>query len=204
MDRTQKNKKDFLKPFKNMILKDDSNKGLIKVHKKCMADLEAQGKIKIIVGKPNTWYEIFLTEDVHLCLVEILPDYYKLVSGGKVGGFLQCFPWKYTGKNVVTSQAISGRSVNIERVILNYTKYHYFKPADIEEDAHHMWYRFCAVQGTLKSLPKDKHRAGHQKIGNYDRAQIVEIKSDAEFEYFISVVCDKIAVLSNKEFSLEF
>lgn len=204
MDRTQKNKKEFIKPFKDMILKGDSNKGLVKVHKKCIVDLEAQGKIKKIVGKPNTWYEIQLSEEVPLCLVEIVPDYYKLVSGGKVGGFLQCFPWKYTGKNVVTSQAISGRNVNIERVVLNYTKYHYFKYADIEEDAHHMWFRFCAVQGTLKSLPKHKHWTGHKKIGNYDRAQIVEIKSDAEFEYFISVVCDKIAVLSKKTFSIEF
>lgn len=204
MNKTQKNKKAFIKPFKDMILDGDSNKGLVKIHKQCIVDLEAQGKVEKIVGKPNLWYEIKLDDEVHLCLVELEPDYYKLVSGGKVGEFLQCFPWKYTGKNVVTSQAISGRYVNIERVVLNFTKYHYFKNADIEQDAHHMWFRFCAVQGTLKSLPEYKHWAGHKKIGNYDRAQIVEIKTDTEFEYFISVVCDKINLLSKKEFSIEF
>lgn len=204
MNKTQKNKGEFIKPFKDMILDGDSNKGLVKIHKQCIVDLEAQGKVRKIVGKPNPWYEIKLADEIPLCLVELVPDYYKLVSGGKVGEFLQCFPWKYTGKNVVTSQAISGRYVNIERVVLNFTKYHYFKNVDIEEDAHHMWFRFCAVQGTLKSLPEYKHWAGHKKIGNYDRAQIVEIKTDAEFEYFVSVVCDKINLLSKKEFSIEF
>ena len=57
MYKTQKNKKEFIKPFKNMINKDGEN-SLMYIPKECIIKLQNQGKIVKVPTKENVWYDV--------------------------------------------------------------------------------------------------------------------------------------------------
>lgn len=203
MLQSQKNKKEFLKPFKDMI-KENGENGLIYIPKECIIDLIQKGILKNVHSNKNVWYDIELECDIKMSLIKATPDYYKLVSGGNVGHFLQHYEWKYDGKNLYSCSIFTGRTVKIERVILNYDRYGFAKNAELEMDVHHMWFRFCALVGTLKSMSHDDHMEGHHKIGNYDRGQSVQILNVPDFQYFITEVYKAHEILQNRKFSIEF
>lgn len=203
MTKAQQNKKNFIKPFKNMI-KEGGENSLVHIPKDCIIELEQLSKIKKLPTLENNWYEVNLDCLVKLSLLEAAPDYYKVVSGGKIGQFLQHYKWNYDGKNVYCCSMIAGKNVRIERAILNYLRYGYFRNAHLKDAAHHMWFRFCALVETLKNINTQTHLNNHRKIGNYDRGQSIEILTVADFEYFISVVEEITTLLQNKTFSIEF
>lgn len=201
--KAQKNKKIFIKPFKHLIDKNGLN-SLNYIDKECMVDLLHEGDIERIDADYNTWYKVNILQDVKIELLEVKPDYYKFVSGGTIGSFLRHYEWKYDGKNVYTCTAITSKKVIIERVLLNFCKYGYFKIADIDKAAHHMWFRFCALADMLISLPQSDHLDGHKKVGNYDRGQSLRIETVSDFRYVISEIEKVYAILLSKQFSLEF
>lgn len=203
MLKSQKNKKEFLKPFKDMI-KENGKNGLVYIPKDCIVELEQCKKIKQLPTEENNWYAVDYDCSIELNLLEAMPDYYKIVSGGKYGQFLRRFKWRYDGKNVYTCSIVTRKKVMLERVTLNYQKYDYFKEVELDKEAHHMWFRFCALAGTLKSMERAKHIENHNRIGNYDRGQSVEILTTTDFDYFISVVDEIYNLLQNKVFSIEF
>ena len=187
MNKTQKNKKKLIKPFKKMIYEQGEN-SLVYIPKSNIVELETKDIIKQIKGSDNTWYQINIDLNDGIDMIEMVPDYYKIIDGGETGRFLRHYKWKYDGKNVYCNTIITGRNVRIERVILNYKEFGYFKNINIDEAAHHMWFRFCAIGDMLKSISKDEHLRNHIKIGNYDRGQSLKIESVADFNYFISVI----------------
>lgn len=203
MTKTQRNKKKFIKPFRGMITRNGKN-GLVYIPKECIVELINEKILVEIQNTKNRWYIVKLRCEAEINLLEVEPDFYKIVSGGKIGRFLQHYQWKYDEKNVYCTSITTGKNVRIERVILNYQRYGYFKYAHTDEAAHHMWFRFCALEGMLKSLPEQAHLAGHSNIGNYDRGQSVKISTVADFQYFISVIEQYRIFLKNKQFSIEF
>lgn len=203
MNKTQKNKKKLIKPFKKMIYEQGEN-SLVYIPKSNIVELETKDIIKEIKGYDNTWYQINIDMNEGIDMIEMVPDYYKIVGGGETGQFLRHYKWKYDGKNVYCNTIITGRNVRIERVILNYEKYGYFNNININEAAHHMWFRFCAIGDMLKSIPQDVHLECHHMIGNYDRGQSLKIESVPDFQYFISRIVQFRTVLKNKKFSIEF
>lgn len=203
MLKSQKNKREFIKPFAGMINKNGEN-GLVHISKACIVELEQNNKIKKLQTPNNNWYKVNYSCSTKINLLEAEPDYYKVVNGGGIGKFLRHYKWYYDGKNVYCCSIIKGKKVMIERIILNYQKYGYFKNAELEEETHHMWFRFCALAGTLKSMDKMVHLQNHQEIGNYDRGQSIEILTASDFDYFISVVDEAYNVLQHKIFSMEF
>ena len=203
MLKSQKNKREFIKPFAGMINKNGEN-GLVHISKVCIVELEQNNKIKKLQTPNNNWYKVNYSCSTKINLLEAEPDYYKVVNGGEIGEFLRHYKWCYDGKNVYGCSIIMGKKVMIERVILNYQKYGYFKNAELEKETHHKWFRFCALAGTLKSMDKVVHLQNHQKIGNYDRGQSIEILTASDFDYFISVVDEAYNVLQHKIFSMEF
>jgi len=203
MTKAAQNKKEFIKPFKNMI-KENGENGLVYIPKECILELQKLSRIKKLSTPDNIWYKVNYDCIAKIELLEAEPDYYKIVSGGRIGKFLQHYKWKYDGKNVYCCSMITGKNVKIERAILNYLRYGYLKNADLNDAAHHMWFRFCALAETLKNVSKQVHLDNHRKIGNYDRGQSIEILTVADFDYFISVVDDITNLLQNKIFSIEF
>lgn len=203
MLKSQKNKREFIKPFAGMINKNGEN-GLVHISKACIVELEQNNKIKKLQTPNNNWYKVNYSCSTKINLLEAEPDYYKVVNGGEIGEFLRHYKWCYDGKNVYGCSIIMGKKVMIERIILNYQKYGYFKNAELEKETHHMWFRFCALAGTLKSMDKVVHLQNHQKIGNYNRGQSIEILTASDFDYFISVVDEAYNVLQHKIFSMEF
>lgn len=202
-NKTQKNKRNFIKPFKHLIDENGLN-SLNYINKNVVVGLTNSGDIQKIPAPYNTWYKVNILQDVRIELLEVKPDYYKFVSGGTIGSFLRNYEWKYDGKNVYTCTAITSKKVIIERVLLNFCKYGYFKIADIDKAAHHMWFRFCALADMLISLPQSDHMAGHKKVGNYDRGQSLRIETVSDFRYVISEIAKAHEILLTKKFSLEF
>lgn len=203
MTKSQQNKKEFIKPFKNMIREQGEN-SLVYIPKECITELQQLSKIKKLPTIENNWYEVNYECFAKLSLLEVAPDYYKVVSGGRIGQFLQHYKWSYDGKNVYNCSIIAGKSVRIERAILNYQKYGYLKNVNINDATHHMWFRFCALVETLKNVSTQDHIDNHREIGNYDRGQSIEILTTTDFDYFISVIDEITILLQNKTFSIEF
>lgn len=203
MLESQKNKKEFLKPFKDMI-NENGDKGLLFIPKECIVELEQQNKITKLPTTENNWYDVRYDCLTKINMIEVEPDYYKIVSGGKIGQFLHHYKWNYDGKNVYCCSLITGKKVMIERVILNYLKYGYLKNVELDKAAHHMWFRFCALAEALKSMDRVAHLQNHKRIGNYNRGQCVQILTVTDFDYFISVVDETCNLLQHKVFSIEF
>jgi hypothetical protein len=202
MREQQKNKKKFIEGFKDMICK-SQYRGLLKISKEQLGELIKEGLVDPIASKYNNWFRV-LIGTIPMEMVEGKPGHYKVVSGGNIGAFLRHYNWKCDNRNVYTCGAITGKSIKIERVILNYCKYGYFKDADLDKAAHHMWFRMCALAGMLKSLDPQVHADGHKRIGYYDRSQIIEIKSVTDFQFFVSEIDRVSSILAQRQFSLEF
>lgn len=201
-DKAKINKETFLKPFKNMLFENGEN-GLNYISKECIVQLIHDGTITEVHHGNNIIYKVNFIDDIDIELMEMIPDFYKFIEGGKVGEFLRNYLWRYDGKNVYTYGAVDGKKVTLERVILNYVEYGYFKPVHLDDEAHHMWFRFCALNGMLKSLPKTEHRNGHREIGFYDRGQSLRIDTVSDFRYVLSEVVRIKKLLKNKKFSIE-
>ena len=199
---SQQNKKEMLTNIKDMIVP-CCKKGLVHLSKTSVVALEGASYLAKVEGTHNMWYRI---ADVDISLLEVTPDYYKLVSSEDVAS-LDEYNWTYDGKNVLANVSDSDDStfrIVIERAVLNIDKYGCICVRDTEQDAHHMWMRLSALPDMLKSIDRTKHIRSHRIIGNYDRSQCVEINGLAEFERFTQEIVRVRRELVGKQFSMEF
>jgi hypothetical protein len=203
MRKQQINKQLFVQSLKHLFCYGSRYRGLVKIRKENLDSLIEAGLVERVGSRYNSWIRVLIGRNP-IELVKVKPEHYKVVSGGDIGAFLRNYNWKCDEKNVYTCGAVSGKRVMIERVILNFVKYGYFKQADLDKAAHHMWFRFCALACMLKSLDQQVHADGHKEIGYYDRAQVIEIKSITDLQFLVSEIDRVSQILAKKLFSLEF
>lgn len=205
MNTNKKNKKAFLADIKGLINPDGAN-SLVQIDKSVIVELLQKDIITSLSmdGTLNQWYRINGAVKGEMLLLEVVPDNYKIVEGGEKGSVLQQFHWWYDGKNVSTSNVMKGKSIPIEKVLLNLSRNTFFNPNDLNWDAHHMYLRSVALLGALKALNHVDHVYGHKIVGNYNRGQNIQIDTSSEFIYFITVVIKYINILKTKKFSIEY
>lgn len=184
--------------FKNMLVRDQQ--GLVKIKEDVLKTCRnVQRKAG---GNNNNWYSVVSGEKEVFRLVEVKPGYFKVVPGGACGNFLMHYKWRQYGKRTVAY--IGGKDVCIERVIVCQKKHGIYDASLCNKEAHHMWFRFCALHVMLKEVTREEHLAGHKIVGFYDRAQTLIIESVADFQYMVSQILAMEGVVKNRQFSWEY
>lgn len=208
-DINKKNKEEFMKPLKKLIVSGTREKGIIFMDGIAIAAFIMAGYIKKIPATSGTWYQLKIGElETQYALMEVKAGIFKVVLLEDVKS-LDRYHWHYNNRNVYTY--ISADDVRnedptivyLERVILDLHKYGQGIVKDTAYDAHHMWFRWCAVESMLKSLDKKTHWAGHKTTGNYSRSQCIKINNEDDYLHFMKKLMWAHKLLKTKQFSIE-
>lgn len=212
----RRNQADFIKELKPLF--DNTTKygkGIVIIEATLLTFLKDLGLLTKIANTSGTWYEIHIGEiSTQFAFMEVASNRYKIVSCDDITE-LDAFRWKYDKANVYTyiannfdeeekEDTTNHIKMYLERAVLSIAKYGKVVLKDNDEAAHHMWYRFCAVESMLRSLNKQTHWAGHKITGNYSRAQCVKIETLDEFFKLMEQLIWAFNILQNREFSIEF
>lgn len=183
--------------FKNMLVRD--KQGLVKINEDVLKTCK---NIQKKTGGRNNWYTVTSGEKEVFRLLEVKDGYFKVVPGGACGNFLMHYKWRHNEKNVAAY--IGRKDVCIERVIVCQIKHGIYDARLCNKEAHHMWFRFCALPMMLKEVTREEHLAGHKIVGFYDRSQTLIIESVADFQYMVSQILAMEGEVKNRLFSWEY
>ena len=207
MQNSRKNKQNMCRNLKNLLTSNEEKKSLIYVNpdmiRKCITDK----CLKDISSRYNHAYQVLIGDKlINIVFLEVLPDYYKLITGGAVWEVLRNFEWRYYQGEVCTIMQL-GETRNpkfkIERAICNLMKGSETFKCD-NYQIHHKWFRAVALKETVTLLPGRTHKMWHSVVGHYARNQVINIIGEKDFYQFIGELIKVRKIMSDRIFGLEF
>ena len=202
-------KKEFIKGLSCII--DDSGSGqetgVVKIDKTTLHLLLNNAYLEKMQGMRNTFY-IMKMEGTKLrfALFEVAEGCFKVVLESDTP-IIDKHRWYYYRRDaLMQNKSPNGRwnLICLERLILDYHKYGAGEIKDSREHVHHMWYRWCAVYGMIRSYDRATHKALHKIAGNFSRSMCIRLCNETNYLLFARELEKEYGCLRTKIFCHDF